>query len=533
MPFLLRGAMRVTVSLPCLGERWSPLAFGVLGGGNTCLFPDSASTSASSMRLFFERFLIALKQALSDPETGISVGRIAHLALWAQDKRGSYGVPLLRLASMVAHDQAMTAVTFPTGVARIHTGGDDLLLPRLIPGVAENAALHPIGAFGIAPARILALFGLEIAQMLEDENARCVLGCELDNTSAHQMRHVLISVSDLTPEGGVVLFVFRHHASLRSVACNTSKRTLPKARYLCATADKTGGQDGAFDSLDGANGNMLIDIQIDGADPCIRAGDLLCYLGWRGEGLFDGGMQPELLAMPDQLGASQRVSFGQVTPQCADFDPGPARSGPDFEHETMVLPVLPLPRVERSRFIPGPGRDGRALWKRLLLRALSELFRFVLLLAHSPLFQVREEGASRAKCRIDGGAAKHGRDIWRESAQWHDGCRVRLCGMGEPFQGRERLFVGESKDARVCLDTIEVEGDDAIEEGGILRKALSMLRLIVQRRSYRAGRLRHVCFLLAPCATAIGEYSITRTRFQPPKGARQARAQAGTRLPTG
>jgi hypothetical protein len=32
---------------------------------------------------------------------------------------------------------------------------------------------------------------------------------------------------------------------------------------------------------------------------------------------------------------------------------------------------------------------------------------------------------------------------------------------------------------------------------------LSMLRLIVQRRSYRAGRLRHVCFLLAPCATAI------------------------------
>jgi hypothetical protein len=75
--------------------------------------------------------------------------------------------------------------------------------------------------------------------------------------------------------------------------------------------------------------------------------------------------------------------------------------------------------------------------------------------------------------------------------------------MGEPFQGRERLFVGESKDTFMRLYTIEVEGDDAIEEGGILRKALSMLRLIVQRRSYRAGRLRHVCFLLAPCATAI------------------------------
>jgi hypothetical protein len=86
--------------------------------------------------------LRALKQALSDPETGIAVGMIAHLALWAQDKRGSYGVPLLRLASMVAHDQAMAAMTFSTRITRIHPARDDSQVPRLIPGIAEDAALH-------------------------------------------------------------------------------------------------------------------------------------------------------------------------------------------------------------------------------------------------------------------------------------------------------------------------------------------------------------------------------------------------------
>ena len=73
MHFLLSGAMLVTISLPCMRERWSLFAFGVLGAGNTCLFRDSASTSDSSMRLFFERFCIALKQALTDDKTGISV----------------------------------------------------------------------------------------------------------------------------------------------------------------------------------------------------------------------------------------------------------------------------------------------------------------------------------------------------------------------------------------------------------------------------------------------------------------------------
>src|SRR5258706_3299101 len=221
--------MRVTVSVPCLGERWSPLAFGVLGGGNTCLFRDSAGTEASSLRLSFEWFLRALKQALSDPETGIAVGMIAHLALWAQDKRGSYGVPLLRLASMVAHDQTMAAMTFSTRITRIHPARDDSQVPRLIPGIAEDAALHPVGPFRVTTARIPALFGLEIAQVLEHHDACTMRGCEPDNARAHQVGKSLVALAQLAPEVGVILLVFRHDARLRSVACNPAKRTLPKA----------------------------------------------------------------------------------------------------------------------------------------------------------------------------------------------------------------------------------------------------------------------------------------------------------------
>src|SRR5579859_5691495 len=100
MPVLLSGAIRVTVSMPGRRERWSHLAFGVLGAGNTCLFRDSASTSENSMRLFFERFLRALKQALTDTQTGIPIGMIAHLARLAQHQRGSHGVPFYRLAGI-------------------------------------------------------------------------------------------------------------------------------------------------------------------------------------------------------------------------------------------------------------------------------------------------------------------------------------------------------------------------------------------------------------------------------------------------
>ncbi len=79
----------------------------------------------------------------------------------------------------------------------------------------------------------------------------------------------------------------------------------------------------------------------------------------------------------------------------------------------------------------------------------------------------------------------------------------------------------------MSLNTIKVKGDNTVEEGGILREVVGMLRLIVQCRSYRTGRLGHVSFLLALCLASLAQYSIARTHFQ------QIRARARTRLTTG
>jgi hypothetical protein len=65
---------------------------------------------------------------------------------------------------------------------------------------------------------------------------------------------VFINVPDFGPEVGIVLFVFRHDASLRAVACNTPKQLLPKARYLWTFSDEGSGQDGASNCLDAAHG---------------------------------------------------------------------------------------------------------------------------------------------------------------------------------------------------------------------------------------------------------------------------------------
>ncbi len=498
MPLLLSGAMLVTVSMPCIRERWSLFAFGVLGGGNTCLLRDSASTSASSMRLSFERFLRAIKQeALTDTQTGIPIGMIAHLACLAHHQRGTRGISFGRLACIVAHNLVMAAMAFSGRIARVYTAGDDLLVPCLILAIAEDAALHPVGAFGVAPARVPALFRLEIAQVLKNEKRSSMLSGELDNARTHQMGKRLITVSELAPEGGIVLLVFRQDASLATVDCNTSQLALPKARYLSATADEAGSEDGAFDSLDGADGNLFTQIEINGADLRFRVSDLFYCFGWYGEGLFERGMQPPLLPMPDELGTSQLKPCWQIAGQGADFDPAPARSGPDFERDAVLAPVPPLSRVEGSRLVPGARRNRRALPEWLLLFSRACWPGFVLLLTRPPLFERGEEGASRAKCRIDSGASEHGRDIWRDLRKCHDGCRVRLRGMGESFQGRERLSIGEGKHTLMSLDDFKVEGDNTIKESMICREVVGMLCPVVQCRSYRAGRLCHVCFLLA------------------------------------
>src|SRR5215472_17154452 len=153
------------ISTPGLSNRWLPFAFGILGDPNTCPFRDSPYTSHRSMRLFFPRFLIALNESLSDTQTGIAVGMVAHLALRAQAERGTRSVALLRFSLVVANDGGLAAMAFSTRVARVHAAGDDAAcIPRLIFRVAEDAPLHPVGAFQIAAARVCALFGLEIAQ---------------------------------------------------------------------------------------------------------------------------------------------------------------------------------------------------------------------------------------------------------------------------------------------------------------------------------------------------------------------------------
>ena len=53
-----------------------------------------------------------------------------------------------------------------------------------------------------------------------------MLGGELDNAGANQVRDLFVHVPDFGPEVGIVLFVLGNDASLRSVARNTSKQFL-------------------------------------------------------------------------------------------------------------------------------------------------------------------------------------------------------------------------------------------------------------------------------------------------------------------
>src|SRR6266481_7771595 len=110
------------------------------------------------------------------------------------------------------------SLSTPSGrVARLDPARDDLLSPRLIFGVREDAPLHPVGAFAVPPVAILPLLRAQVPQVLEDEDASPLLAGELDNPGTHQMGDVLIPVADLAPEVGIVLFVLRDDASLCSV----------------------------------------------------------------------------------------------------------------------------------------------------------------------------------------------------------------------------------------------------------------------------------------------------------------------------
>jgi len=193
------------ISTPCLSNRWLPFAFGILGDPNTYPFRDSPYTSHRSMRLFFQRFLIALNASLSDTQTGIAVGMVAHLALRAQAERGARSVALHRFSLVVANDVCVAAMAFSTRVARVHAAGDNTpCVPCLIFAIAEDAAFHPCRARFILLRREYVPFsGLRLPRC---SKTRMLDPCAFANWTMRELtRCAICSSTFLTLRQGSVL----------------------------------------------------------------------------------------------------------------------------------------------------------------------------------------------------------------------------------------------------------------------------------------------------------------------------------------
>src|SRR5260370_22533129 len=131
---------------------------------------------------------------------------------------------------------------------------------------------------------------------------------KLDNASTHQVRERLIDVLDLVPEVNIVLFALGDDASLASVACNAPQLLLPKAVYLLATPDEFGGQDRTFNSLDGADREVGVELEIDSTNGGLSVGcDLPLDCGRASEVFLEWSMEPPLLPPPDPAGPSPLV----------------------------------------------------------------------------------------------------------------------------------------------------------------------------------------------------------------------------------
>jgi len=155
--------MPVAVSMPGEVGRWPTFAVGILGERNTCLFRDPPCTSHGSMRLFLAWFLSAGDEALSDHQTGIAIGMALHPTPLTANQRSTLRIALCRLPLSIACHQRVTTSTLSTGVARVDPTGDDVLVPCLIFGIGEDASLHPIGPFLIAPFTVFPFCGFEVA----------------------------------------------------------------------------------------------------------------------------------------------------------------------------------------------------------------------------------------------------------------------------------------------------------------------------------------------------------------------------------
>ena len=224
----------------------------------------------------------ACHQTLADHQTGISIGMALHTTPLTQNQRSPLRISLCRLSFLIACHQAVTTSAFPTGVAWIDPAGDDALVPCLILGVREDAPLHPEGSLAVAPTAVRASLGFEMAEVLKHQDSSPVVVSKLDNASTHQVCERLIDVLDLAPEVDIVLFAIGEDASLAAVACNPSKLLLPKAVYLLATPDECGGKTRTFNSLDGADREVVVEIEIDRTYGCLRVScDLLFNVAGR------------------------------------------------------------------------------------------------------------------------------------------------------------------------------------------------------------------------------------------------------------
>src|SRR5581483_8839997 len=136
---ILRGALRVRLSMPGTVGRWPSSPFGLLGMANTSRFHGPLCTGQRSWRLFLEYvLLIASKQALSYHDAGIPIGITSHLALWAIHERGSYRIAFGWLSCVVTSNQRPTTSACSASIAGRNTTGYDALIPGFVFGIAED-----------------------------------------------------------------------------------------------------------------------------------------------------------------------------------------------------------------------------------------------------------------------------------------------------------------------------------------------------------------------------------------------------------
>src|SRR5207244_2192556 len=139
-----------------------------------------------SMRLFLGGVLRAGDEPLTDDETSIAIRVPAHGTRRTENQRCAWGVAFDWVPLGIANDQGMAAMTLSGCVARVDPARDDLLLPRLIFCVLEDAPFHPVGSFAVPSVAIFPLLRAQVPQVLEDEDGSPLPAGELDNTATHQ-----------------------------------------------------------------------------------------------------------------------------------------------------------------------------------------------------------------------------------------------------------------------------------------------------------------------------------------------------------